>query len=298
METEVEVLLLTFNGDSFLAEQLDSLINQREVQIHLTVSDDGSTDETIRLLQRYENRFKSFQILSGPRNGPWENYRFLIRNRRTRHPVAFCDQDDIWHPKKIKTQFQQIPNIDEPYMVSTNVCLFGKRKFGKLHDGTYQNHLIRNISQGCTQLMTSPFADLLEDVEYPEQFPSDWWHYIIAKEIKCHIFHDECLVFYRIHDSNFIGVPSKFAKFKKLFNIANRYHLKFASMTEKAIVYLDQASINGLIKEVSPEREMLRSLLSTKGFTKIVQVAKLLIARNVDKYTKLRIILFTVLKNA
>ena len=78
---EVEVLLATFNGASYLQEFLGSLAHQEGVKIHLRVSDDGSTDRTLEIVNSFKDQFASFNIYSGPCNGPSANFFSLIENK-------------------------------------------------------------------------------------------------------------------------------------------------------------------------------------------------------------------------
>ena len=71
MQALVVILMATYNGEQFLAAQLDSIVNQTHGNFQLWVSDDGSTDGTIDILKRYQAKIgdKKMQILQGPQQG-------------------------------------------------------------------------------------------------------------------------------------------------------------------------------------------------------------------------------------
>ena len=56
----VAILMATYNGEKYLSEQIDSILNQRQVNVHLYVSDDGSTDNTLNIIQDYKNKYKDW----------------------------------------------------------------------------------------------------------------------------------------------------------------------------------------------------------------------------------------------
>ena len=62
-ETIVTVIMSTYNGSSYLASQLESLLVQKDVAIRLFVRDDGSSDDTVQILQQYSHRFLSLDIV-------------------------------------------------------------------------------------------------------------------------------------------------------------------------------------------------------------------------------------------
>ena len=54
----VAILMATYNGEKYLSEQIDSILNQSEVNVHFYISDDGSTDDTLNIIQDYKDRYK------------------------------------------------------------------------------------------------------------------------------------------------------------------------------------------------------------------------------------------------
>lgn len=121
------VLLTTHNGADYLPAQLDSLIGQRDVALHILVSDDASTDDTCSILTRYaEDAPAQFTLLPpGEFGSAAANFFRLIREADATgfEAVAFCDQDDIWQPDKLARHWQLL--CDSGYAaVSSNVIAF------------------------------------------------------------------------------------------------------------------------------------------------------------------------------
>jgi len=101
--TTVGIALATCNGAAFLQEQLDSLRRQTRLPDHIVVSDDASTDDTLELVEQFRRSAPCrVDVIPGAaRLGPMDNFMRAVRACATDF-VAFCDQDDVWSPRKIE----------------------------------------------------------------------------------------------------------------------------------------------------------------------------------------------------
>jgi len=107
----VHILLATYNGARYLTEQLQSITRQTHSAWTLTVSDDGSTDDTLAIVQRFAAQVdQPVTVLQGPRQGSsTSNFSHLLGNAPTGNSqdlYAFCDQDDVWHDSKLERAVQ------------------------------------------------------------------------------------------------------------------------------------------------------------------------------------------------
>jgi glycosyltransferase involved in cell wall biosynthesis len=109
---EVEVLLATYNGELYISEFLDSLSLQNDVRIHLRVSDDGSSDRTLEIVDSYRHLFESCKVFNGPCNGPSANF-FSLIEKATFEFVALADQDDIWLPHHLINAVKRLSESPE-----------------------------------------------------------------------------------------------------------------------------------------------------------------------------------------
>lgn len=100
--TTVSVAMATFNGARFLEAQLESLASQRRVPDELVVCDDGSTDATLEILERFARRARfAVSVTRKEHHLGWmENFVMALGGCQG-EVVAWCDQDDIWHPNKL-----------------------------------------------------------------------------------------------------------------------------------------------------------------------------------------------------
>ena len=96
------VLLSTYNGEKYLKEQLDSVLNQKDITLNFLVRDDGSTDSTIDILKQYEKEGK-IKLIVGKNIGYKKSFYELAKLAPLSDYYAFCDQDDVWDDDKLIT---------------------------------------------------------------------------------------------------------------------------------------------------------------------------------------------------
>lgn len=184
--------MATLNGAAFLEEQLASIAGQTYPDIDLWVSDDGSTDATIAILQQWAKRWTKGRVvlLQGPGAGRAENFRALISHPELRAEYfAFANQDDIWEPEKLATSIQWIEH--NAFAVASVFC---SRKLKIAQNGAvagssplyqrpaeFRNALVQNIASGNTMLFNRTAQQLLAESCRNVEFSShDWWLYLIV----------------------------------------------------------------------------------------------------------------------
>lgn len=104
----VQVLLSSYNGENYIREQLDSILNQEGVEIQLLIRDDGSTDGTRSILAEYEQQWNNISVIYGMNVGVISSF-FLLLEQAGEYPyIAFADQDDVWLKQKLKRAVERI----------------------------------------------------------------------------------------------------------------------------------------------------------------------------------------------
>lgn len=93
---KVIVLMSTYNGEKYLKEQIDSILNQVKVEVFLMIRDDGSSDNTIAILKEYERQNRNIKIIKGKNIGVGNSFMQLLYNSAEAEYYAFADQDDVW----------------------------------------------------------------------------------------------------------------------------------------------------------------------------------------------------------
>lgn len=108
----VAVLMSTYNGEKYLIEQINSILNQSYENIHLFIRDDGSTDDTRSILNQFMDNPK-ITVIQGTKNLGYRNSFFTlvqeaISNEKNFDYYAFSDQDDVWHTEKISSAIRML----------------------------------------------------------------------------------------------------------------------------------------------------------------------------------------------
>jgi glycosyltransferase involved in cell wall biosynthesis len=222
-KNEVEVLLCTFNGEKFLKDFLDSLLGQISVVVHLRVSDDGSTDGTIDILNQYSHKFGSFSLTVGPQKGPSENFFSLIKEANSDF-IALADQDDVWMPNHLKMSIDRLKQYqNEPALSFCSVIEFSSEENvggtiwpNQIDLGSKMALFYENQIRGCTIVMNKPAVIRINQSQFPIAVMHDWWIGLLIHLTGTVVYTNEPEIFYRLHDNNFVGSQmSLFNRFKK-----------------------------------------------------------------------------------
>ena len=111
----VSIAMCTYNGEQFLREQLDSLINQDYKNYELVIVDDCSTDATYSILEEYAEKYSYIELHRNTTNlGFKKNFEKALGLCNGVY-IALCDQDDIWYPNKVSAHLKHIGNYSLVY---------------------------------------------------------------------------------------------------------------------------------------------------------------------------------------
>ncbi|MCB0508744.1 MAG: glycosyltransferase family 2 protein [Bacteroidetes bacterium] len=218
MQASVQILLATYNGEKFLRQQLDSLFQQTYSDFQVLIRDDGSTDQTLAIIQEYQakNPGKIIFIKDENKNvGATQNFGILMQHANADY-IFFCDQDDVWLPQKIELSLQTIKKLEEdttiPCMVYSDMKLMDENgnitqnstwKQLKLHPKffTLNRLLVQNIPHGCAIAINKKMLALARPL--PKQaILHDHWIALLAASIGKHKAIETPLVLLRNHAQN------------------------------------------------------------------------------------------------
>ena len=210
--------MATFNGEKFLAEQLDSLAAQTFKNWRLFVSDDGSSDGTLAILKRYQELWgpDKLTIKNGPQTGFAQNFLSLACDKNIKSDYyAFCDQDDVWMPEKLQIAIEHIhlsSNSQQVYAYGGRTIYVDEKLKPLGHSPlfvfprTFRNALIQNIAGGNTIVFNQEAKNLLEKSGVVPAVAHDWWLYqLVTAAGGCFYYDSKPLVFYRQHANSAIG---------------------------------------------------------------------------------------------
>lgn len=214
---KVDILLATYNGEKYLQEQLNSILNQSYTDFKLLISDDKSTDKTINILKKYEKMDNRIKVFYQKKNlGYIKNFEFLIK-KSTNNFIMFSDQDDIWRINKIESQLAYLleSKVDLVYsdveLVNQNLSPIDKSYYeilniAPLEGNKWKNILFRNPIIGNTVIVKKELLDQIREI--PKEIPHDWYIGIIASMRNGIKFQNIPLTKYRIHSNNTSGVQT------------------------------------------------------------------------------------------
>lgn len=215
----VAVLMATFNGQEWLGEQVGGILGQRDVQVELLVSDDGSTDKTLEVLQECIDAGNAVRLLppAGRRLGAAGNFLRLLRDVDFGEfdAVALADQDDLWPDRRLANALERM-DANRAQAYSSEVIAFWpggrRRRLGKAHAQRPFDYLFEPAGPGCTYVLGRAFAQQLQSeiLHRPQRFEGvayhDWLIYAYARTHGRRWFIDrEASVLYRQHDANELG---------------------------------------------------------------------------------------------
>jgi glycosyltransferase involved in cell wall biosynthesis len=212
----VTILLSTYNGARYLAEQLASLRAQRYDHWRLVWRDDGSSDATVVLMREFTEAMGPQRCVelqdSGPHYGAAASFLKLLHAAMAEPFIAFADQDDVWLPDKLQNAVRQIeaagpgPVLYCARQFLVNHALRNHRLSAPHRPTGFPACLTQNIANGNTVVMNSQAACLVASIVPPAATVHDWWSYIVVSAYGgTVIFDPEPQVLYRLHKHNMIG---------------------------------------------------------------------------------------------
>lgn len=219
---QVSVALCTYNGDQYIEQQLESILNQTAELYEIVISDDCSTDSTIDKLREYEQEYPNLiKLYSNDVNlGIVENFSRCI-NRCSGDVIAISDQDDIWDEEKIEREIKIYSQKDVSLVFHNSTIVtdslkpqgnFWSSARYRVPKCVNQPYLLQaltkqNFVQGCTMLFDSDLKDYILPI--PDEWKYDYYISVIAA-IKGRLYAiDDELLLYRQHDRQAIGSPEK-----------------------------------------------------------------------------------------
>ena len=231
--SRVTILLAAYKGNAYVGEMIDSILAQDCDNWELVLSDDGGFTEELLAdyAARYPDRIRHHR--SGLRFGSAQkHFLHLMKECRNAEYLMFCDQDDVWHPDKVRKTLAAMQAAERearaesreentpPVLVHTDLRVVdGELRpldesfmhYSRL-DGrrlAFNELLIQNVVTGCTLMINRPLTALaLEGAEEEKMLMHDWWIALCAAAFGRSVFLPEATIDYRQHGGNVVGAKS------------------------------------------------------------------------------------------
>ena len=272
---EVSVLMSTYNGEQYLAEQIESILTQSYPNIKLIVRDDGSSDNTLNILNNYSNRI---HILAESNVGCKSSFLKVAQYADQYLPesryFAFSDQDDYWLSDKIEkaiTKLKQYDNLNIPLLYICHAKLVDKDlkpiESHKKNDFKYTlgEAMMMGTCAGCTMVFNRVLLNLFVRAKPEYMFLHDDWIYKLC--LACNgklIVDDKIHILYRQHGNNSIGGnQNKFKAWKRRFKMFTHGSVRSSKANALLELYPDVISEEAkkILLDVSNYKKSLRSKL-------------------------------------
>ena len=259
---KVAILLCTYHGQRYLAEQLDSFADQTHLNWEVWASDDGSEDDTHAILEAYRQKWPTgrLSIHSGPGEGFAANFLSLTCKATIEADYyAYSDQDDVWDSDKLDRAvrwLQTIPdNIPALYCSRTRLVDAENNEIGLSplfsKSPSFANALMQNIGGGNTMVFNNSARALLRETEGNSPIVShDWWAYMLITGCGGKVFYDDKPTLrYRLHAANLVG--ANFSWSARLQRIRMLWHGRFRNWNDSNIAVLRK-----LVNKLTPENRI------------------------------------------
>ena len=233
----VLVLLPVYNGATYLAEQVASIVQQDDVHTLVLCRDDGSTDDSVRVLKDLRTRWPGRVELVADdlgnlgASGNFSRLMHLALDFSAPAPwsgpvryVALSDQDDLWHADKLQSCMAAMRQLElarpgQPALVHSDLRVIADdgreiapsmARYQGLQVGrpSLAAQALSNTLTGCTSLMNRELLELGLPVP-PEAIMHDWWLSLVASALGSRTYLDRALIDYRQHERNAIGAKAK-----------------------------------------------------------------------------------------
>ncbi|MCJ8327998.1 MAG: glycosyltransferase family 2 protein [Campylobacterales bacterium] len=217
----VSIAMCTYNGERYLKEQLDSILNQSYKNIEIIICDDKSTDNTIEIIKNYLNKFDNIKLFENKDNlGFVKNFEKVISLCKGEY-ISLCDQDDIWNLNKIDIFLN---NIDDNLLIYTDAKLINgqgkelnefllKGKKNCVKGKCNKSLLFDNCISGNTLMFKKDLLEHILPIPLNVDF-HDKWIAFIASTYGSIVYYDKALISYRRYDEQVTAVKKK--KYKSL----------------------------------------------------------------------------------
>ena len=233
---KVNILMSTYNGQQFLAEQIRSIQEQSYTDWTLFIRDDGSSDNTKEILKDFEHQDSRIHLIDNDKSdnlGVIKSFHKLVNHDRADY-YFFSDQDDVWLPNKLELSLKEAQNYlaDLPLMVYMDLKVVNQDleimtesmvKSQSHHANTeLVQELTENTVTGGVAMINHSLADMWQETD--DILMHDWYLALLASAFGNLVFIDQPGELYRQHSDNVLGARTLSKRFKKWI----RPHILFA----------------------------------------------------------------------
>lgn len=227
----VYVFMSTFNGEKYIQTQIDSIIKQKDVDVHLWIRDDESTDGTVDIINNNVNSGK-VTLITGENLGFEKSFAVISRINNEADYFAFSDQDDEWDLDRLDRAIKYLSKYDGPALYGSNLWITDEDL--NIEKSLYTRDETKRISYlmckygifgenmyACTMVWNKGLQSILMEHVPNVRVSQDVWTQLVAEIVGAKVMFDpKETIKHRIHRNNTAGIAkSNFQRLKKVFRI-------------------------------------------------------------------------------
>lgn len=233
----VSIVVCTYNGEKYLAQQLDSLVCQSYKNIEIIVCDDGSNDGTLAVAENYKAAYSYIKVYQNDENLGYNKNFMRGFELATGNVIAICDQDDIWHEEKItimmdawKSEFPMIYCDSKMFTADIPLNPIRNKRYRRFEGTDIRKIALFNTVSGHAILFKKNLLPLINQ-NLPGNMIYDWYMAMVAASNGGVQYVDQILVFQRRHALNATGNKSfgyRDKQYRTEFNKRIENHLSYS----------------------------------------------------------------------
>ena len=210
LSDKCSIVMATYNGEKYLREQIETILSNMRDYDELVISDDGSKDNTIKIIEEISSKDKRIKIIEGPRKGVKQNFSNAINTASGKY-IILADQDDIWKENKIKTILDTFKENENCTLVVHDAEVFNSEsntiiypsffEYRKSGAGVIKN-IYKNTYIGCCMAFDEKIKSKILPIPDNIEMHDQWIGIINDKLFTKSIFINDKLIKYRRHENN------------------------------------------------------------------------------------------------
>lgn len=246
MKDSVVILLSSYNGGLYIEDQINSLLDQINVELQIIIRDDKSSDDTVLLVKNMMKEHNNIHLIEGDINlGYKKSFKALldyVYSKKIKFDyLSFCDQDDFWLPEKLEcaiSKIKQENTTSYPICYSSNLKIVDDKLsyLGKMYASNPMpkndyEWLLNGYAYGCTIVINKEAFELIQIFKDKGLFAFDFYIPIIVHLFGKCIYDHNSYILYRQHGNNVIGSTRTSSKMLEgaMYKYKNDYYSHFAS---------------------------------------------------------------------
>lgn len=212
---KISVALAAYKGEQYIAEQLESILQQLGENDEVVVSDDYPAGKTRDIVENMASKDKRIRYIEGEGKGVVRNFENALLNC-TGDVIFLSDQDDVWLPGKVENVMAEIRGgaqlvLHDASVTDADLNITDESYFSSHgSNASFFGNLLKNSFVGCCMAFTREL--MTETLPFPEGLPMhDWWIALVAlKKKRKTVLLSKPLILWRRHGDNVTGGKTSF----------------------------------------------------------------------------------------